>query len=240
MLAASKEIAGRICIYNGKRPDMPGDHPDLRIPRRLTCKAGLEYHFIPQTAKIDDAFDRVYELNAPYPYRKVLPGIQAEEKYFQRKKVAATGNLLEISRLRHKIYNPEECSPSAEILLSITGLPESDFLKTALNDWLKKVDNTYNINIFDLFHWEQRDGRWLAGNCLVYSMAWKEVFFPYNCRQLFIDLLSVPGNYRMPPEYRLFKELINRMWPAMLSEPINPRFKASIISRVAKKLRRMV
>ena len=45
MLAASKDIKEKICIYNVKRPEMSSKHPDITIPRRLTSKLNLDYHY---------------------------------------------------------------------------------------------------------------------------------------------------------------------------------------------------
>ena len=71
-------------------------------------------------------------------------------------------------------------------------------------------------------------------------MAWKEVLFPFNCRRLLIDLLSVSAVDRMPPNYPFYKDLIGHMWPELLSEPINPVPKISMASRIVNKLKRVI
>lgn len=240
ILAASKNIKDKICVYNGKRPEMSKNHPDIVIPQRLTKRCNIEYHYIPQTLDIEEEFAKAYFLNAPHVFNQILPGLQAELKYFGQKKVGATGNILEVARFGYKVFNPEHQKPSGEYLAKITKMKGSSFACEAFQNWLNKLGNTFNLNIYDLFHWEQRDGRWLSNNCLVFPMAWKEVLFPFNCRQLLIEFLSVSGSERMPVEYRFFKKLIQYMWPELLSEPINPKPHKGIFVKLKNNLKKII
>ena len=70
-------------------------------------------------------------------------------------------------------------------------MSNAQFAIDAFNSWLRSANDVFNLNIYDFYGWEQRRGRWFSNNCLVFLMTWKEVFFPFNCRNLLIDLLSV-------------------------------------------------
>ena len=240
MLAASKDIRDKICVYNGKRPEMPYIHPDVIIPKRLTKKMNMEYHFIPQTKNINEEFYKAYQMNAPYPFSQIINGLESELNYFDRRKVGATGNILETGRFFYKIFDPAEHIPTGEYLAKITKMKDSPFAVEAFDDWFKSIDDVYNLNIYDLFYWEQRCGRWLSNNCLVFSMAWKEVLFPFNCRNLLIDILSVSGIQRMPTEYQFYLKLIKNMWPEILKEPINPKMKLGLINRIEEKVKKIL
>lgn len=222
MLAASKNIKEKICVYNGKRPEMPSRHPDILIPRRLTSKLKIKYHYIPQSNDIDTEFVSAFEMNAPDPAKGLMSGLFAELRYFNREKVGVTGNILEIARFFYKITDPSGTPPSGKTLSFLTKMQNSPFAINAFNCWLSSVSGNFNVNVYDLFYWEQRCGRWLSNNSLVFSMAWKEVFFPFNCRNLMRDLLSVLPQDRMPTDYAFFKNLMLDMWSEVLSEPINP------------------
>lgn len=239
MLAASKPIKEKICVYNGKRPNLPFNHPDVVIPRSLTKQLRMEYHFIPQSEVIDEDFIKVYEANAPYPVMELAPGIQAELQYFQRQKVGMTGNVLETARFFYRGSSFVQCKPTGESLASLTKMQASPFAVKAFEEWINNARELYNINIYDLFYWEQRCGRWLANNCLVFHMAWKEVFFPFNCRNLLSDLLAVSEKDRTPPKYLFFQGLISTMWPDVLSEPINPHLQRSLVDKIVGKLKRI-
>ena len=197
-------------------------------------------NYIPQSNDIDDEFYKIYEMNAPCASMEIIPGLQAELKYFRQQKVGATGNILETARVLHKIFNPDENIASGEFLASITKMKDSPFAIEAFDNWLGSANEIFNINIYDLFHWEQKCGRWLSNNSLVFLMAWKEVFFPFNCRNLLIDFLSVSDVHRMPGDYQFFKDLIKNMWPDLLSEPINPQQKKGFLFRSIKKLKKII
>ena len=240
LLAASKEVRDEICIYNGKRPEMTLHHPDVAIPRRLTKKFRIEYHLIPQTTDVDAEFHEIYQKNAPYPFQQIESGLRAESNYFKLLKVGATGNILETARFYYKIFDPTEHKPDGRFLASLTKMKDEPFAIEAFEDWLKTVESGFNLNIYDLFYLEQRCGRWLSNNCLVFAMAWKEVLFPFNCRQLLIDFLSVSGRYRMPKEYPFYRNLIEHMWPEALREPINPANKTGMIQKISTKIKRLI
>ena len=160
-------------------------------------------------------------------------------KYFKRQKVGVTGNILEVARFYYKKINPVEKLPDGEYLASITKMKDSSFAIAAFQNWLSSVKQLYNINLYDLFYWEQRCGRWLSNNCLAFLMAWEEVFFPFNCRSLLVDLLSVSAKYRLPKEYTFFYDLIKNIWPDVLSEPINPKQKIGLFARSKQRAKRI-
>ena len=239
VLAASRGIKDRICVYNGKRPDVVENHPDILIPKRLAKKFNLESHYIPQNRNVDKYFGEIFFLNAPYAIHELLPGLQAEYKHLEQKKIGVTGNVAEVARFGFDVFEPYPKNLSGEYLSSIIkwkrGKKRLPFACEAMEDWYQSIDDYFNVNIFDLLYWEQRCGRWFSNNCLVFQMAYRDVFFPFNCRELLIDMLSISESDRMPDNYTLFKKLVQFMWPELLSEPINPKWKMSTIQRGMKK-----
>jgi len=241
ILSASKDIKDRICIYNGKRIEMSTKHPDILIPRRLTAKLKLDYHFIPSSNDIDDEFSIAYEMNAPYVTAQIKPCLQSQLKYFKQQKVAATGNILEIVRCYYQYRHGNDFSkhkPSGESLASYANMGGSQFEIDAFDSWLKSAKDVFNLNIYDIYGWEQGHGRWFSSAYLVFLTTWKEVFFPFNCRNLLIDFLSVPNVHRMPPDHTFFTDLMRNMWSDVLSEPINPKQKEGFFIRSKKRLKK--
>jgi PAS domain S-box-containing protein len=100
-------------------------------------------------------------------------------------------------------------------------MPENDFAIKAFEKWLSQLGNTYNFDVLDLFQWEQREARWQAMSQTEWDIV-QEVFVPYNCRALLTHMLSIPEAYRRPPMYAMHQALTARLWPELLSEPINP------------------
>jgi hypothetical protein len=103
-------------------------------------------------------------------------------------------------------------------------------------DWLADVGDGHGINLLDLFEWEQGHGNWLATTQLEFDSAWGDIFTPYNCREVLTTLLAVDERDRRKPHCRLFRELMQRLWPNVLSEPINPQKRAGVTLRVGRRI----
>jgi len=122
--------------------------------------------------------------------------------------------------------------------MKVTGMIHP-FAKMFFSEWLKELGDTKGYDIMDLFYWEQRTGCWFASNCLEFDLAWRDIFIPFNSRSLLMDMLSVGEQYRRAPDYQLYQQLMLRLWPEVLSLPINPR-DISNRKRLNNLLRRMV
>jgi len=95
-----------------------------------------------------------------------------------------------------------------------------------------------NYNILDLFYWEQRAGSWFAQNCLEFDTTWYDVFFPFNSRGLLMEMLAVDEADRQAPGHELYRQLMLRLWPAVLSEPINPKTTLKGLKRLSRAIER--
>jgi hypothetical protein len=103
----------------------------------------------------------------------------------------------------------------------------NEFAISHFKNWLNDVNPNHGINTLDLFEWEQGCGSWLPATQQEFDIAWKEIFTPFNCRDLVIAMLSVPVKYRKGPNFTLFRCLIQKLWKEVLDTPINPHKKRS-------------
>ena len=87
---------------------------------------------------------------------------------------------------------------------------------------MAEVSQQHYVKLLDLLEWEQDHGNWVAMTQLEFDIAWREIFTPYNCRQVLATLLGVDERFRKAPDYLLFQRAILKAWPELLSEPINP------------------
>ena len=101
------------------------------------------------------------------------------------------------------------------------------------------MGNTYNIHILDLFYWEHWAGNFAAMSQAEWDIV-QEVFTPYNCRRLLTNMLSVDERLRDHDETVFYRELINELWPEVLSEPINPPYRPPMGHRIRQGIRRWV
>lgn len=80
------------------------------------------------------------------------------------------------------------------------------------------TENLYNYDFYDLFEWEIIMSQWHSWLLLESDMV-HDTFVPFNNRRLLCQMLSVPYEDRV--EARLFFGIIRRLWPELLSFPIN-------------------
>ena len=78
-----------------------------------------------------------------------------------------------------------------------------------------------DVDLLDLFCWEQMAGRWQAKIRAEYDLV-QDSFAPLNNRRLLGVLLAIHPDRRRGPDFPFFSELIAALWPDVLSEPINP------------------
>ncbi len=83
-----------------------------------------------------------------------------------------------------------------------------------------------NYDPYDMFHWEHGEGTWMTFILLESDVAF-DTFEVFGCRAVMEKVLSVPVEQRLTSG--LHREIINRLWPALLQWPINePPFRLQL------------
>lgn len=223
VLAASKSIRQELSYVSVKQVGMQTDHADLMIPANLLRKLELPHEVIHVQPGMSDAFREVYDKSVFLAHAHYGPDAEALLGHFGRAKVAVTGSGSEICRgdARFGISFLEN-KPSPEFLARehIGGL--HPFTIQNVQEWCAAAPHDCGIELLDLFEWEQGSGNWLAMTQLEFNIAWRDIFTPFNCRDVLISLLAVPEQYRVSPACRIYHELIGRLWPEVMNEPVNP------------------
>jgi hypothetical protein len=224
VLAASRKIVANNPVMTVRQIDKPEDHADVLVASKLASLLGLQHDVIQSSLIIDDEFLHCFKQNTAIPHFIYAPDAQAIYNWYQRKKVVVTGSISEIGRLsfREQLGKPESEPIDAYDLVKLQKMERHAYAVNAFNDWLSGIGKVHNIPLLDLFEWEQGHGNWLAMCHLEFDIAWKDIFAPFNCRDLLTLLLSVDRRYRKPPDYTLYREIIKFLWPDLLKIPINP------------------
>lgn len=144
--------------------------------------------------------------------------------------MAATGSGAEVGRSYHSLPHDNNGKITAEYLSTLEGTDSNKYAIQHFQEWLDNLEDLYNVNLLDLFEWEIGSGNWLAMTQLEFDVAWKDIFTPYNCREILTLMMSVEEQARKGPENVLFLELIHAMWPETLSKPVNPHKKSEPLS----------
>lgn len=241
LLAASKIIKDKVYYFIQEFASNRGSY-DINVPKRLLKKLQLEFH-VEKCEKIikDEEFNQFFYKNVAViqtEAKKVLH-YNFYEKF--QGKIYISGNVSEIARNYYGVdknnMTAERLARTYERRLSISYEHTVDKYKLRkIDEWLfeaARIAESSNVSILDLFCWEQDMGNWGAMFAADLDIA-IEVIYPFNCRTLLIQLLSVDEKYRLSNNI-LYKELIKKMWKEALCEPINPvGFNTRILNLINK------
>jgi hypothetical protein len=224
VLAASKEIKDKLEYLTVRQGTMPDTANDIVIPARLLAQLGLKHNVIKALPYMSAEFSYLFKRSVYLAHDHYGGDAEAILAWSQRRKVAMTGSGAEIGRCSFRAQMPDlDRRPiTAQDLARLQKMGESPFAIEAFDTWLEDLGDLHGRQLLDLFEWEQGHGNWLAMTQLEFDSAWQDIFTPYNCRDVLETLLSVDECYRKKPDYRLYQLAIERLWPDVMEEPINP------------------
>lgn len=224
VLAASKEICNKLSFITVRQGRMSDDNHDIVVPARLLPRLSLQHHIIKSSAIMTPDFSRAFKKNVFLAHDIYGSDAEAIYSFFPQRKVVVTGSGAEVGRcsFRKQLSESQRQNITPEDLSRLQKMGKNDFVINNFTNWLNSIEKKYNLNILDLFEWEQGHGNWLAMTQLEFNIAWRDIFTPFNCRNVLTTMLSVDEKYRKDPDYSLFKNLILKLWPETLCEPINP------------------
>ena len=230
MLALSRDLVDDLYAFTLVYPHLPVESRDVAIPSRVLEKLGIEHHVIPYPKMIDASFKEIFRRNNVSANSAYCADIQALHAHYPEPRVCVTGDAAEIVKCYYERPLPASEPVSATELAKFSRLGNHSFAVDAFRKWLENAGNPV-INVLDLFCWEQMCGRWQSKVRAEYDMV-QESFSPLNNRHLLSVMLGVDPKSRCSPDFRMFTDLINGLWPDVLSEPINPPEKTSLPRRL--------
>lgn len=229
VMAMTRKICNEIEFITVRQRKMQDDHPDITVPARLASKYGLRHTVIKPQISMSARFARLFKDNVFMATDIYGPDAEAIINLLHRKQAVITGSAAEIgqcfyrNRLPGDRYNgPVEASD----LAMIQRVEGQAFALKHYQTWLNSAAQRQDVKLLDLFYWENSHGNWLAMTQMQFDIAWREIFTPYNCRDVLEAFLSVDERERIPPRCVLYRNLIAQAWPELLDEPFNPHEKA--------------
>jgi hypothetical protein len=213
---------------------------DVAIPARLLSALGLKHDIIAWPASVDEQFASAFSQNAALPHPAWIPEAQACLEYSGLAQAAVTGAGGSAPKRYYAPKEDDSRGVTAERLSHILGTGSHPFAVASFGQWLAGVADIHRPDAWDLVHWEQRCGSWLAMCQQEYDVAWQEIFTPYNCRRLLADMMAVEDRLRTPPAYALHQEIMRRLWPEVLSQPILPWVRPSLMRRAMNRAARTI
>jgi len=231
LLAASRSVSSRIQYFVDRMGVLPEHHPDVRVPKLLSSRLGIDFQVRNSSETLPGWFSSL--LSANVTGARMLPKTRMTWADFVsgEERLQIDGQAGEIPRERVELCSrPDPNSVSTADIARFYSEGESAFAVQEIDAWRQGLPGLDDrLNLLVLFKWEQRYGNWGAQHFDEFGIA-GDVLCPYNCRLWIETMLSTPRRMRARPDYPLYRDLIQSMWPEALSVPINPPTRHRVVT----------
>ena len=230
LLAASKDYLSDFLFYTSSGDKQSNRNVDLKIGSQLAKEFDLNYHVISDLGTLRQ--DIIKKLNVDVSLHKQISKTRTIQYFYDNfpNNINVNGAVSEIAR--HQ-YGHIDMASTPQELAEKVGYGDFNFVIKELEKWLNGIPEEVknDMEISDLFFWEQREGNWAALQKAEQDIALDD-FSPFNNRELIMTLYEVDSNKRIPENYTLYRDIIEYLWPELLKYPINPiSFKEVIINK---------
>jgi hypothetical protein len=226
LLAASKDVQDRVHYFVSSAGNNYKKHPDVFIPSKLFKDLNMPFEVQVCNETPDEEFLKYFGTNISIA-RKGTAKVNYIFRYMTQfaDRLNINGNISEIARVCIRPLIPMKITGSEFTKLQHITYNGNKYVARQFDLWIEDayrtcVENDYNL--FDLLYWEQRLGNWCALYAAEQDIAIDQ-FSPFNNRLLLNLLLSVDEKYRLYPNFILYRKMIERLWPEVLSEPIGKK-----------------
>ncbi|MFO0583462.1 MAG: hypothetical protein U0229_14420 [Anaeromyxobacter sp.] len=238
VLALSRELVGAATCFTLVYPGDRENARDVAVPARLLARLGVPHRLVPYPSAVDPEVKAVFRESADAVKASYCADVQAMLEHLPDGLTALTGDVAEIAKCHWRLPgDPEGREATAADLGRLSMIGEHPYALGAFDDWLAGAPRG-PVPLLDLFCWEQMAGRWQAQLRAEYDLA-QESLAPLDCRALLARLLAVDPAARRGPTFPFFGALIEHLWPATLSEPVNPPERPGPRALAGKVLRRL-
>jgi len=225
LLAATKGITDCFKYYVDRKGILPFNHPDVQIPLRLCRRLGINFEVRNSAEEPPSWFKEI--ISQSVSGARTLPKTRMIYSTFAQgtNSIVVNGNGSEVCRNSYDYFGliSSEDLTIAQ-LTGLIGYYKNKYVENELAKWKNELESNgqFGYHILDLLYWEQGMGNWGAQFVAEQDIA-TEDFSPFNNRLIYKTLLSLPRKYRSGPRFPIYAQLIEKMWPETLSEPINPK-----------------
>jgi hypothetical protein len=238
VLASARNLTDQVAFVTVRQGKMPDNHPDIVVPKRLLARLGLPHELIRAPATMSAEFARHFKENVFLAHDQYGPDAEAIAAYSGGTRIALTGSGAEVGRCPYRAQVPRTRAPNidARQLARLQRMNTEPFALESFTAWLDDARDRFNVKLLDLFDWEQGHGSWLAMTQLEFDVAWRDIFTPFNSREVLTTLLGVHESHRKSPNFEIFRTLIKKLWPELLEVPINPVTRGARLRELARKM----
>lgn len=137
-----------------------------------------------------------------------------------------------VSEINRCYYYPDGISPKKLTVQELSHRAKfkgNPIAENGIEVWLNDVPQMNNLNLLDLFYWENRLGVW-ASCGLTFKESLIDQIPPMNCREFLSLGLSTKIKYRKSP-YALIREIIKFTDSSLLKLKFNYDFKSEFLRK---------
>lgn len=151
-----------------------------------------------------------------------------KNKYANSNTVVIAGYAGELLRNSTNSINPYHRKfETANDFVNYLNYPSNSYLHQSMSDWIKTtkeyLDNSKNLNLLDLFHWEHHMAPYCAQYSYEQDFSSVEIFCPLANRQMIFDLIhNTTAKERSNPNGIIY-QLIKEVSPEWNEIPYNPK-----------------
>jgi len=217
LLACCRVSLSRIRFYTTAIPD-PSARTDCAYGRRMARKFGLEYSVMSWRDPSDEEVEGWLYRTGYSVVDRITRSVKTDQQC-DPERITLLGLGGEVGR--GYLWRPDDRQDhplAAHDLLQRFNFPAVDLLVREASDWLDTLPTENLLERLDLFYLEQRLGCW-AGPSMYGPPGSRFVAYPFNSRQIYELMLSLPVEYRR--QQRLPADLIRCRWPELLEFPFN-------------------
>ncbi|MDT0632210.1 hypothetical protein [Rubrivirga litoralis] len=232
LLAACRGVTDRVAFYTFVHYEIDRTHVDVVTPAEVLGSLGLDHHVV-DCLSVNDfltsddpaiaSYRSLYMSNTSVPHDVWGAISYSMNEAVPGDRVLVKSNCNSTTWWLHPWRDPEPYRTPEELARAMARrmTKGNPFAIREFTDWATRAArSSRGYDLLNLFHVEQRVGRWQAADQLERDLD-HETFDAANSREYYSTLLGVPAKHRKPP-YRLHREMIRAMWPGTLSVPINP------------------
>ena len=224
LLAASRAVADKFWVYTAKYGELNLNSPDFRISAQICATAGLTQHVIRCPKYMAEPFRSVFLKNHDPSHPAWGSICQGFLDNFPADMMCVRGNVSEVARCVFYSGGIHPAHLDGSDLARKCKMPVIEVTRRHFEDWLADAApaaKEFGYNILDLFFLEHRMPNWLAVSQTEHDVVF-ETFSPYSNRRLISTMLGTPPSERIKPASKIYRELIQNMWPELLPFPFNP------------------
>jgi hypothetical protein len=242
ILAFCRGVKDSLRTYSTVPPGRRHPPPDAKLSARLCATLGLTHELLLPQHEPSAGFRRAFQGHVCLPHAEFAPFMEAELALSRYETAGVTGNIAEVVKLPYeeKIGERDFDDRNPAHLARLVRMHGFEYAATALDQWRSSAADHPRVTIPELFYWENRCGRWLSRNTLMFDIGWREIVMPFNCRALLSDFLEIAPELRRRPECFAFESLIERRWPEVLSVPIVSKTPVTGSSRLWSRSRQLL